>query len=167
MTKYTPILSYRQLEIPDLDEVMRIENNAFPEVDMQELPESVAAKIKGYPAGTAGAFAGEIMLGYCIGHPWLSGNPVPLGMTELTLPHDANIWYMHDVCVIDTSRGQGIGEELLKLQKARAIVDGFSMIEAVSVQGAETYWVQQGFTEQGPGHESYGPGAVKITMPIK
>ncbi|MGI2174641.1 GNAT family N-acetyltransferase [Shewanella ulleungensis] len=83
------------------------------------------------------------VLAYALVHPWNRGDAPSLD-SEISSQH-SNSWYLHDMAIAPRAQGLGVGKQLLThlLDQASALnIDGIGL---VAVQGAHSYWLQQGF----------------------
>ncbi|MGI2168797.1 GNAT family N-acetyltransferase [Shewanella sp. MF05960] len=83
------------------------------------------------------------VLAYALVHPWNRGDAPSLD-SEISSQHSTS-WYLHDMAIAPSAQGLGVGKQLLThvLNQASALnIDGIGL---VAVQGAHTYWLQQGF----------------------
>ncbi|MCL1159534.1 GNAT family N-acetyltransferase [Shewanella inventionis] len=83
------------------------------------------------------------VLAYALVHPWLRGDAPSLD-SEISLQASSS-WYLHDMAISPKAQGMGIGKQLIThiLNQAHKLnIEGVGL---VAVQGANTYWQQQGF----------------------
>jgi ribosomal protein S18 acetylase RimI-like enzyme len=150
----------------EIDSVLRVQQDAYSQ-DLQESYESIAAKREAYPKGCVGAFYNEALVGYAISFPWFSHIAVTLDTTLTDSEQAFDCYYMHDVAVLSTHRGQGIADKLVIncLNDARS--NKLSVVRMVTVQGGENVWSRYGFTVDGLAHESYGSNAYKMGLTLE
>ena len=83
------------------------------------------------------------VLAYALVHPWSRADAPSLNCEIST--QNTNSWYLHDMAIALNAQNMGIGKKLiayvLNLAKT-ANIDGIGL---VAVQGAQSYWQQQGF----------------------
>jgi GNAT superfamily N-acetyltransferase len=131
--------------------------------DYTERPEVYAERLALYPAGCF-LFAGEGgAAGYLIAHPWLRNRAVPLNAALGALPTDPDCLYLHDLALLPTARGTGAGRSAVRRVVDLAKRAGFGEIRLVAVNGAESFWVSQGFAAlsgKESADASYGADAV-------
>jgi GNAT superfamily N-acetyltransferase len=111
------------------------------------------------------------VLAYALVHPWQRGDAPSLN-TEISGQIDANCWYLHDMAIAPNAQGMGIGKQLFTyvVNQAKALtVKGIGL---VAVQGAQTYWQQQGFkaditsAKLTQSLDSYPDGACYLYLPL-
>ncbi|MGX9460809.1 GNAT family N-acetyltransferase [Shewanella sp. A14] len=84
------------------------------------------------------------VLAYALVHPWPRGD-VPSLDTEITKHNTTGSWYLHDMAISPRAQGMGVGKQLCAYIINQAKTSMANGIGLVAVQGAQTYWQQQGF----------------------
>lgn len=88
-------------------------------------------------------------LGYCLSHPWRSGDPPALDTRLGRLPADPDCLFLHDLALSPAVRGQNYGRQALRVLRDLSRLAGLARIELVSVGGAASFWRHNGFTPAG------------------
>ncbi|MGQ0432352.1 MAG: GNAT family N-acetyltransferase [Microthrixaceae bacterium] len=135
---------------------------------LHERPETFAAYLQAYPAGSLAAVADGSLVGYGVGHPWIKGAPLPLDITDLEVPTTPTCFHVHDIAV--RVKGVELGRRLLRQLVDVAAEEQIELVDLIAVQGADTYWHQFGFRRSEPetlaAIELYGSTAVYMVAPI-
>ncbi len=92
-------IEVRLLAVSDIPAVCETQAGAYKDSSIHEPPETFAAYLRAFPAGSFAAVANDSLVGYGIGHPWLKGVPPPLELTELELPTMPTCFHVHDIAV--------------------------------------------------------------------
>lgn len=139
--------------------------------DYTELPEVFASRLELYPAG---CFTLQVPqsavqhrlepVGYLIAHPWHRGAPPALNAVLDVLPTPAQTLYLHDIALLYQARGSGAGAAALALVEQLARAEGLADITLIAVNGADSYWLRQGFTIVDGG--AYDPGTFLMRRAI-
>ena len=131
--------------------------------DYTEGSEVFASRLALYPAGCfvlqvplGAASSPSAPLGYLIAHPSHRGAPPALNEVLDVLPTPAGTLYLHDIAVLSQARGSGAGAAALALVEQLARAEGLADVTLIAVNGADSYWLRQGFTIVAGG--GYGPG---------
>lgn len=98
-----------------------------------------------FPAGCFVLDAGQGVAGYLIAHPWRGDGPPPLGVLMGPLPEAPDSLYLHDLALVPAMRGAGAGREATRMVLDLAAGKGLGHVSLLAVNGAETFWVSQGF----------------------
>ena len=85
------------------------------------------------------------VVGYCLAHPWSADNPPTLNQKISHKVTDANYLYIHDIALSSSARGLGAAKKLISELKSKATMTNLKGLSLVAVQGAEQYWLRQGF----------------------
>ncbi|GAN64327.1 GNAT family N-acetyltransferase [Acetobacter indonesiensis] len=113
------------------------------------------------------------LAGYLISHPWKGCLTPRLNCLLGTLPSPADRWYIHDLALAESTRGQGLA------QKAIAVVDRVARNHAVpiisltSTRYALSFWQKQGFVTEAVSAEeqavlaSYDEEASFLSRPVR
>ncbi len=165
-----PPLSWRPMTEADLDGVVAVAAEAFP--DHPEDRACFANRLALYPNGcrVLGDTA-EAVAGYLVGYPWMLDAAPVLNTLLPGLPEEANVYYLHDLALTARVRGAGHAAQgaALAVQAARAA--GLGAVSLTAVNGAAPFWARQGF-EPRPSHAmaaklvSYGEDAVYMIRRI-
>jgi GNAT superfamily N-acetyltransferase len=117
--------------------------------DYPEREAVLAEKLALFPVGCfvleAGAGNGGHIVGYAFSHPW-GKDSVPSLDTFLTaLPDRPTTYFIHDVTLDDSMRGQGHAAKIVPVLVDAARARGLTRMMLVAVNGAEGFWVRFGF----------------------
>ncbi|GIU14540.1 N-acetyltransferase [Shewanella sp. c952] len=139
-------MKLRQIETSDWPSILEIQLECYPQIE----PESLAVLQSKWLASPQSCFSLELnqqVVGYCLAHPWIINNPPTLEQ-ELDSITASDTLYLHDIALSAKAQGKGAGRLVLDRLKQFAVQDKYSSISLVAVQGADSYWQQQGFTVQ-------------------
>ncbi len=144
---------WRAMTAADLPEVLRIANTVH--ADLPESAEVLAERLALCPDGCL-----MTRDGYAIAHPVRTGHPPPLDTLMGKLDPLADALHVHDVALLPSRRGQGLGEAAMARFVALAQARALRRLTLVSVYGTQPYWGRFGFIEVAKaGLRSYGAGA--------
>ena len=159
-------IEVRPLAVSDIPAVCETQAGAYSL--LYEPPETFAAYLRAFPAGSFAAVANDSLVGYGVGHPWLKGMPLPLDITEFELPTTPTCFHVHDIAV--KVQGLGVGRRLLRQLVEVAAEEQLEFLDLIAVEGADTYWHQFGFRRSEPETQAamaaYGSTAVYMVAPI-
>lgn len=110
-----------------------------------ERAEVYAERRRLYPAGCFVLEGDGGLAGYLICHPWRGAAPPALNALIGAVPANADCFYLHDLALLPTARGQGAGALATQMAVAAARTAGQREIRLVAVNGAESFWATQGF----------------------
>lgn len=88
---------------------------------------------------------GDGIAGHMISHPWLRGQPPALNALLERLPERPDCWYIHDFVLAPEARGAGAATHMIDVIAAVAREAKLPVLALVAVNGAEAFWVRQGF----------------------
>ncbi len=161
-------MEVRPLAVSDIPAVCETQAGAYKDSSLHEPPETFAAYLRAFPAGSLAAVANDSLVGYGVGHPWRKGVPLPLDITELELPTTPTCFHVHDIAV--KVKGLDVGRRLLRQLLEVAAEQQLEFVDLIAVQGADTYWHQFGFRPSEPETQAakaaYGSTAVYMVAPI-
>jgi GNAT superfamily N-acetyltransferase len=155
----------------DLQAINALQLKAFAP-HFHESLESFAAKLAFYPKGAWVAAEGAEILGYLFSHPWRFGIPVPLNVREFPTNLSPDCYYLHEITVAASHRGQGLAAAFIAKGESLAKDLGLSRLAMISVQGSRDIWEKFGYTLTipAPAHQEklqiYGPDAVYLTKTL-
>ncbi|MGQ9368966.1 GNAT family N-acetyltransferase [Azospirillum sp. A39] len=142
--------------------------------DYPERPEIFAERLRLFPAGcriaadTAGA-----VLGYAVLHPGVLGRPPALDAPLGRLPDSADCLYLHDVALLASARGLGLGEAVVAYARRLAGERRLAWLALTSTPAAAGYWRRAGFgpfaaadTALAAKLASYGDGMAYLVAPV-
>jgi GNAT superfamily N-acetyltransferase len=139
----TQALHWRSLTMLDLPAVEAIATQVHP-----QFPEEIAIlaeRLWLYPDGAHLLELDGAPSGYILSHPWRSGT-IPLLNAPLgALPKDPDIFYIHDLALLNHARGTGAAAMIVGdiLRHARAL--GYNEISLVAVNRSQAFWHKHGF----------------------
>lgn len=108
-----------------------------------------------YPAGCWLLEQDGKTTGYLISHPWAGRQPPALNHLIQALPEPADHYYLHDLALRLAARGSGAAQAAIGIVRDQARRAGFKRIALTAVNGADAFWVRNGFTAVAGG-ETYG-----------
>lgn len=145
-------------DIPAVTEIADIVHGEYTE------PATVYAERQSlYPDGCQTFILDGRIAGFLISHPWHRGAVPKIGAMLCALPIEADIYYLHDIALLNAARGSGVGSRATAYVHAQARRAGCSEIHLVAVHGADRFWRAQGFDyieTDGPG--PYGAGSFSM-----
>jgi GNAT superfamily N-acetyltransferase len=150
----------------DLSAVQDLSMHVHP--DHPERAEVLAEKFRLYPSGCFVLEAGDGIAGYCFSHPWIRGAVPALDGFLGTLPAGPTTYYVHDLTLDETIRGQGQGRAIVALLFEAARLLGLSHLSLVAVNRRGPFWQAAGFSGtpdeglQAAAQAKYGAGAVHM-----
>lgn len=131
---------WRPMLAADLPVVQAVADQVH--VDYPEAPEIFANRLDLFPAG---CFMAQGDVGYCIAHPGTLGHPPPLDTVLEGLPVGADCLYLHDIALLPTARGLGLGAALVVRLEQVARDHGFDRIALTAVSNSDGFWQGLGF----------------------
>ena len=160
-------IEVRPLAVSDIPAVCEIQAGAYKDYSFFEPPETFAAYLRAFAAGSFAAVTNDSLVGYGVGHPWLKGAPLPLDITGLELPTTPTCFHIHDIAV--RVKGVELGRRLLRRLVEVAAEEQLEFLDLIAVGGADTYWHQFGFRpserETRAAIADYGSTAVYMVAP--
>jgi ribosomal protein S18 acetylase RimI-like enzyme len=122
----------------DYKKISDLGTKSYPK-NYYEKEESFVSKIKNCYEGCLVADLDGI-IGYIISFPYLTGNSFPIDSMYEPI-NNPNCWYIHDLCVDEEFRGNGIAKELVN-----SIFNRDSNIFCLTaVENSEIFWNKLGF----------------------
>jgi len=116
----------------------------------------------------------EEVIGYAFMHPARLGVPPSLNSLLSGLDTAADCLHLHDVALLPTARGSGLGRELVDDLCRVAEQSGLAMATLVAVHASSAYWRAAGFAEdaqaltgKGGSLASYGEGALYMSRRLR
>ncbi len=117
--------------------------------DYPEREAVLAEKLALFPAGcfvlSAGG-GGSSVAGYAFSHPWTKDSVPSLDTFLATLPDHPTAYFIHDVTLDDSVRGQGHASAIVPMLVEVARAHGLTHMMLVAVNGAEVFWGRFGFS---------------------
>ena len=134
-------------------------------LDYPEVPEVFANRLELFPAGCFMAVGDGDVLGYCIAHPGVVGDPPPLDTVLPGLPVNADCLYLHDVALLPAARGRGLGAALVSRLEQLAKAQGFNHLALTAVSNSDGFWERFGFVSQPCSKlTSYGAATYRVKI---
>ncbi|MCW2237236.1 GNAT family N-acetyltransferase [Azospirillum canadense] len=165
---------WRAMEPADLDRVMAIAEVVHP--DYPEERAVFAERLALFPDGCLMALAdggaNGAPVGYAVMHPGRLGAPPPLDSPLGGLPEGADCLYLHDVALLPSARGLGLGVSMMERMEGIAAGRGFGWLALTSTPKARAFWDRNGFVayDGGPALAaklaSYGGGMAYMTRRV-
>ncbi|KQY96416.1 GNAT family N-acetyltransferase [Brevundimonas sp. Root1423] len=122
-----------------------------------EDPLVVRDRLAVYPEGCF-VLADEARLyGYFVCHPWVLGEPPALNSALGALPEKPDCFYLHDMALLGSVRGQGHALTALDMVLGLARAGTFDTVFLMAVGDAHGFWERAGFTR----YEAYRPDPAK------
>jgi GNAT superfamily N-acetyltransferase len=139
-------LNFLPMRREDLPDVGRIQEDAYRNYFLEDLA-LLAAKRELCPKGCWVCVAGEMPVGYMFSHPGHLSSPSGLNtmLKNSNSSTRADCYFIHDIAVISSHRGLGIGRAFVERAIRAAVMDGHFTVALVSVQGSRRYWEGLGF----------------------
>ncbi|HVL41821.1 MAG TPA: GNAT family N-acetyltransferase [Brevundimonas sp.] len=128
-----------------------------------EDPLVVRDRLALYPEGCFVLADDAGLYGYFVSHPWVLGEPPALNCALGALPDRPDCFYLHDMALLPSVRGQGHAVAALDIVLRQARAGGFPTLFLMAVGDAHGFWEQTGFsrceTSRPDPAKGYGPEA--------
>lgn len=134
---------WRPMQPADLDAVNNVAD--LVHVDYPEDPTVFANRLALFPAGCLMAEEDGAILGYCVAHPGMVGDPPPLDTVLAALPAAPDCLYIHDVALLPQARGRHLGIALARRLDDVARAHGFDRLALTAVNNSDGFWAALGF----------------------
>lgn len=147
----------------DLKRVVDIAGVCYP--NHPEDMDIFVERLRLFPQGCL-ALAGEgAVEGYVLSYPWRADAAPPLNALILGLPETPGAYYLHDLALMPSARGQGHSRAALDHLPAAGLP-----LSLVSVNGTVPFWERHGFAVRTTGDlvsklASYGADARFMVRP--
>lgn len=132
--------------------------------DYAESEEVYAERLRLWPAGCFIWEQGDGVAGLLVAHPWHRAAAPALGVLLGAIPEDADSFYLHDIALLPATRGHGAGSAATRLVLDLARQAGHCEVSLIAVNGAERFWMAQGFAIVGDG--GYGPATYRMRRSV-
>jgi GNAT superfamily N-acetyltransferase len=136
----------RPIEDGDWLQVDRIQRTAFSAEAVEDIA-TIQRLGELSPETCFLALAAE-PVGYLIAHPWIEDDLPPLNTMLAEIPRDAGTFFIHDLALHPSARGQGVAQALLTSAFAKARALGLLSASLLSIQGSSGFWRKAGFVER-------------------
>lgn len=134
----------RLIEHSDLAAIVAIQDSCYGN-ELFEDPALITRRLMSQPNSCWLAQSHDAkVLAYLFSYPSREKRVAPLG-SEFQRYNDADLLYLHDMAVSSAARGLGLASELLATAERYALINGFSKLALVAVQGSVPYWQKHGF----------------------
>ena len=136
-------MHWRSLTTLDLPVVQAIAETVHP-----DFPEDTAVfseRQRLYPDGARLLELDGRPAGYIISHPWRSGAMPRLNSLLGAIPSDADVYYFHDLALLNPARGTGAAALIVGDMLRHARAQGFARACLVAVNGSQEFWHKHGF----------------------
>ena len=110
-----------------------------------EDPDVFTERLRLYPAGVRVLDCDGTACGYLISHPWRSGTVPALNTLLRHLPADADMYYLHDLALLPSTRGTGAARLIVEEMAEHARAKGYPVMGLVAVNGSVPFWRRCGF----------------------
>ncbi|KXV62415.1 GNAT family N-acetyltransferase [Acetobacter orleanensis] len=110
--------------------------------------------------------------GYLISHPWAGKLSPRLNCLLGSLPAHPESWYLHDLALDETVRGQGRAKDAIVLAEHAARAANLPILSLTATGPARAFWLRQGFTPEDISDAekavlaSYDPEASFLSRPV-
>lgn len=131
-------------QLADLDQIMAIQMLCYYAIE-PESRLSMASKIIASPDTCFVVKERDMVRGYLLAIPVMSGEPPALDSEACDLAGGADCLYLHDLAVHPESRGLGVGCILVRQFMNIAHKKKFRHASLVSIQDSFRFWQKQGF----------------------
>lgn len=135
-------MAVQRLRPDDLAAVVALQAQAYHHIVL-ETEADFRRKLTFCADACFGFWQHDRLHGYVFSHPGCYLRPPKIGATELTVPQP-NCWYLHDLVVDPSLRGQGVAQQLVRAVIAYAYPH-FSRLCLISLAQASAFWLKQGF----------------------
>ena len=147
-------------------QIMTIQAQAYRSIAPESL-ETLQSKWRHSPSNCFVFEQGGELIAYLLAHSWNSFEPPKL-YSALSKNVEGKILFLHDLAVMHTLAGQGVGKQLVEHFLAHAQTQGLSHVLLVAIQGSHVFWEKFGFTsqDQTPANKIYGTGAIVMVKTL-
>jgi len=134
---------WRPMTVADLPAVMGIAGIVHPGYPEDEAV--FAERLRLCPRGCLVAESGGALVAYAVSHPWHARRPPKLNSLLGALPPAPQTLYIHDIALLPSARGAGLGRAIVAQLADVARGDGLPSLSLVAVNGSAPFWRRQGF----------------------
>lgn len=137
-------LNWREMRADDLREVARIAAIVHPLYP--EKNEIFAERQRLHaPGSRVLSDGGGAIVGYVVSHPWRFGTAPALDSLLGAIPADSDCYYIHDIALLPSARGQGAAQACVAGLADHARRSGFERMALIAIAGTRDFWEKQGF----------------------
>lgn len=157
---------WRAMAAADLAAVHALSMRVHP--DHPERAEVLAEKHALFPRGCFVLDGAGGIAGYCFSHPWTQGGTPALDTLLGALPEPPTTYFIHDLTLDASVRGEGLGRAVVPLLFEAARERGLSHLTLVAVNNRGPFWQAAGFARvpdeamQAAARAKYGAGAMMM-----
>jgi GNAT superfamily N-acetyltransferase len=160
---------WRQMHIGDAPGVADLANTIH--LSYPEDPAVIHDRLSVYPEGCYLLDDGGDPRGYLVCHPWLLRALPALNSRLGSLPERPDCFYLHDLALDESVRGQGHALTAVEIVLGRARACGLSTILLMAVGNAHAFWEHVGFRrydsyEEDPS-KGYGSEAASYILELE
>lgn len=135
----------RAMSIKDLPAVESIQAEAYAGYFL-ESADVIAQRFHSSPATAWVAEQKEIVCAYLVSYWSKIGTVNPLN-APFKMDEDANCLYLHDLALLKSAQGAGLGRKLVQAANNYAVNESAAAIALLSVQNSKEFWQGIGFLE--------------------
>lgn len=145
---------------------------AIVHTDYPEDNEIFTERLALAPGGCWVLSGADGIMGYMLSHPWRGSVSPRLNTLLGRLPVPADRWYIHDLALAQTARGQGAAQKAITLAEHAARQYGLPLLSLTSTRYAQNFWRKQGFKPEAISEEeravlaSYDADASFLSRPV-
>ncbi len=137
-------LVVRRMQTEDLPAALELQSQSYPEF-LVESEQAFASRLDVAAPYCLVALLDGALAGYLLAHGWPRQSPPAVGEI-LSRTAASEVLFIHDLAVGPAGRGMGIGRKLVQSAFEMAGRNGLQLAQLIAVEGAATYWENQGFT---------------------
>lgn len=141
-------MSWRPMQLGDLAETNRVADIVHPAYP--EDPAVQRERLALFPDGCWVAEGAGGIVGYAVTHPGRRRQPPALDTLLGSLPAGADCLYLHDIALLASARGTGLGAAIVPILRQVALRHRLAVLALTSVNGTVGYWQRQGFLPLAP-----------------
>lgn len=128
----------------DLPAILAVQQACYGD-GFLEPGDALASRWARSPAMCLVAARGAEVVGYLLSHAWHAWTPPKLHVPLPAADAADVLWFVHDMAIAPTGRGQRLGERLYAAAHASAVAQGLNQSRLVAVQGADVFWRRLGY----------------------
>lgn len=170
MTHLNADIIWRPMRPDDLAAIITLAAHIHP--DYPEDDDIFRERLSLAPSGCFVLANASGVHGYLISHPWAGHLSPRLNCLLHHLPAQPESWYLHDLALAETVRGQGRAKEAILLAEHAARKANLPVLSLTATGPARTFWLRQGFTPEDISEAekvvlaSYDPEASFLSRPV-
>src|SRR3990167_10818961 len=139
------VIAIAQMDYEHVDDVVEVQKLSYRE-DLHEEGDIYVEKLKFYPKGSVVALHENRVVGYIVTFPW--DDTVPqLNSTGLSMPEKITRYWLNDMAIAPTHRGQGVSKLILSKVAQIAREESVDVVSLVCISPeSEKFWQKIGFS---------------------